>query len=294
MNPATALHGLRLVEYDGCAATAYAGRLLAGWGATVVLVRTPDGDRPSATYDRFFHAGKIITQVEAGQADPGAADGVIAPGPGCPGIRDGHPAIDTLRILLTATDLAIRIAARAAGLGSEHADDVESPVGLHVGTGLDTTTGVDLGVGGNLAERRPAVGAWPVGLVRVSDGWVAAGPGPLERETVRGLMEASWPTDADAGARRRTHDMTDDEVLAQWAMGHDRHSACREAQTWRLAFSPVHSAAEALAAAVADGAARPGDANAPAVPYPPYLLDGVQLRPPHPSTAAGNSPRSAR
>ena len=218
--------GLRILELPGCRAAAYAGRLLAAFGAEIALLEieteVSDGLRRA-----FLHAGKRSVLVRSGTTVglrdvasrlSAAADVVLLP-------QTPDPAE-----LADATSGTIRVTEMASSL---HPIDV-----VLVGTLLALAVQLRWSSQWLPSDDETRVGetrtnsemdTWPYGLVEVADGWIVTGPGPHDKDTFLRLL--GGPENVDA--------TTADRVLAEWAGVRSRSRAFHEAQQWRLPFAPV-------------------------------------------------------
>ena len=270
------LTACRVLELPGCTAGSYAGRLLAGLGADVVVVEI-EGKVESRRRRAFFHCGKKSVLVPDGARArrrlkelEAAADVVLAPAGSSAGektrtrITEAAGATRPVEIAFEGVAMVLR----ALTAGDLVNDDGRHPRPAEAEARRAITT--------------PSAGPtsiWPQGLYRAADGWVVAGPGPHTRDTVLRLVASQGPEEWDDA----------EAALEQWVIERERQDVFQTAQLWRLAFAPVLTFREAAgdphfveSAAFLDSA----DPTFP-VPKPPFNWSGMPVVDVAPDPGAG-------
>jgi hypothetical protein len=167
----TMLAGTSVVEIGTSEITAFCGRLLAGAGATVIVVESGSDRRLDPAAREFLHAGKRSLRIGGDGASLLAAIERRA----TVVLRPREPAV-AWRAALEGTALAVETVAALLGGALDLAARGPFPL---PGPGP-----------------RPAGGPSP--LLRAADGWVVTGPSKLPADTLERLLGdgvASWVAD---------------------------------------------------------------------------------------------------
>lgn len=216
------LIGARVLELEGDDSVAYAGRLLAATGATVVVLETGAVEPTEDARRSFLHAGKLSVALADG--DSGAAElarklaecaDVVLGSDEEPGVDGPEP----WRTALLGASLAVSAAAQILGMPAEPLADF----------GATLTNGTLFPIPGpQTGGAAQVAGDGSARLLRAHDGWVVTGPSALGSDALAGLVRAEGAASLEA-----------------WVEARSREEACTTLQQWRTGYAPVLELAEA-------------------------------------------------